>query len=421
VTCRLRRALAALGLVWPLLGGAALDLRGELDVQGAFLDNSADSLDAALGEGSRRDLDLRLRLMASGVLASGWGLDIAWLGEARRGGDVALARRQRGAEPPALVDPQRTSLLRLGHTLTDRGNSYGAQRLDRLAVSYSGAQLVVRLGRQALTWGGGLVFHPMDLFNPFPPDATYTTYKPGTDMLYGQWLLDSGADLQGVLVPRRDAATGRLRASQSSAGLKWHGLLDPDLQLGLDLLLAQDYGDRVLGLALSGPAGGATWTLELVPTLREGGDLPISLLVNGQYAWDWGGRGVTGYLEYFRNGFGVGGDGHAWSGLPQPLRERLARGQLFTLSRDYLAAGVDLQWSPLLSLKPTGILDLDGGSALLLGQAIYSLSQNTSLTCGLQWAWGRRGTDYGGLETAPGSGIYAVPARQLYGRLTWYF
>ncbi len=73
-----------------------------------------------------------------------------------------------------------------------------------------------------------------------------------------------------------------------------------------------------------------------------------------------------------------------------------------------------------MDLKPSVIANLDDGSALLIGQAIYSAGQNTSVTFGYQWGLGRRGTEYGGMETAPGSGIYVTPADRIYGRLTWY-
>ena len=34
-----------------------------------------------------------------------------------------------------------------------------------------------------MSWGNGLVFQPMDLFNPFTPTAVDRDYKPGNDLL----------------------------------------------------------------------------------------------------------------------------------------------------------------------------------------------------------------------------------------------
>ena len=36
---------------------------------------------------------------------------------------------------------------------------------------------VVCVGRQAVTWGNGLIFNPMDLFNPFSPVDIERDYK----------------------------------------------------------------------------------------------------------------------------------------------------------------------------------------------------------------------------------------------------
>jgi len=415
-------SLAILYATVSLAVHAQTGFKGELDLESSAARNAGNSLDAALGEGRRWDQHGWLRLMWSDASASGWGLNIAYLGQLRQGGGVVLARRQRRFFPAWSIDPQRSALLRLRDSLADRGQYRVSQRLDRLALSYSSAHLVLRVGRQALTWGGGLVFHPMDLFNPFSPNATYTAYKPGADMLYGQWLFDSGMDVQAVVVPRRNPNTGRLASEQSSAGLQWHGFIGQQQQLGINVLLAQDYRAKVLGIAVNGALSGATWTAEIVPTRLLGGGVRTAVLLNTQYAWSWGGRNVNGYIEYFHNGFGVRVADPTLASLPQWLVKRLVRGEVFTVSKNYLATGIDIQWTPLLTLKPTVISNLDDGSALLIGQVVYSLTQNTSVTAGFQWGFGGRLAEYGGgLETARNSGIFVAPADRVYARFTWYF
>jgi hypothetical protein len=395
--------------------------KGELNVEASRSRNAGNSLDAALGERRHTDTDAWLRLMWSGETTSGWSLDTAYVAELRQGGGVALTRREHEALPASYVDSATTAPLLLTRTVSDHGERNSTQRIDRLSLGYSGNHLVLRIGRQALTWGSGLVFHPMDLFNPFAPDATYTAYKPGSDMIYGQWLFDSGADVQGVIVPRRDPATGHVAADQASSGIKWHGFLDRDGRLGADLMLARDYRSKVLGLGLSGSAAGAALTAEIVPTQLPDGGWRTSLLANAQYAWTWGEHNVSAYVELFRNGFGLEGRSHDLTDLPTDLAERLARGEMFTVSRNYLAAGIDLQWTPLFDLKPTLIANLDDSSTLFVAQAIYDLSQYTAVTAGLQWGHGDRGSEYGGLATNPGAGIYVSPAQRIYARFTWYY
>lgn len=415
-----RIAILALLLACAAAAPAMAQLRSELKLQDTGYSNRRQSLDASLGERNRSDRSLKLRLMWKHAFAgSGWSLDSAWQLDADQGGEVRLERRLRQAFPELSTDAQRRNWWPLSRTISDSGAHRASQRMDRLSLDYAGEHLVLRLGRQALTWGSGLVFRPMDLFNPFAPDATDTEYKPGSDMLYGQWLFDDGSDLQAVLVPRRDPVDRRLSGASSAGGIKWHRQLGPRQTLGLDLMLARDGHADVLGAALGGAWGGASWNLEAVPTRLRDGAVRTSLLANMQYAWSWHGRNVNGYAEVFRNGFGVG-DRRPLRNLPPALLQRLARGELFTLSRHYLALGASVQWSPLLALRPGLIGNLDDGSKLLSGQAVYSLAQDVALTAGLVWPLGRYGSEYGGVTIAPGMPVYASPARSIYLRLTWY-
>ncbi len=416
-----RVLLIALCLVLSAHESVQAGFRGEIDMETGYATNAGDSLDTTLGERNHWDQSLMVRLMWSGTVASGWNLDTAYLADACYGGGVELLRKEQTNNPIFPVDPDQISLWHLNHILTDHDQTFTEHRLDRLSLGYSGTHLVMRIGRQALTWGSGLVFHPMDLFNPFAPNATYTTYKLGTDMLYGQWLFNSGADLQGVIVPHRDPKTGSLTDNQSSAGVKWHGFVGENHTIGIDLLLAQNYQTQVLGAGASGAIGGATWTTEAIPIHLDGNSLLTSFLTNVQYAWIWNEKNINGYIEYFHNGFGVSGTDRTLSSLPASLTERLVRGELFTVSSNYIGAGINVQWTPLFTLNPSIISNLDDRSMLLIGQAVYSLSQNTNITYGFQWGLGSHGTEYGGLQTAPDSGIYVTPANQAYIRLTWYF
>ena len=408
-----------------LLAGAATapamaQLRTEVKLENSAYANRGQSLDASLGERSRSDRSLKLRLMWKHAFAgSGWSLDSAYQLDVDQGGEVRLQRLLRQAYPELDANTQRRNWWPLSRTISDSANHRASQRLDRMTLDYAGEHLVLRIGRQALTWGSGLVFRPMDLFNPFAPDATDTEYKPGSDMLYGQWLFGDGSDMQAVLVPRRDPVDRKLSGASSAAGIKWHRQLGPEQTLGLDLMLARDGHADVLGAALGGGWGGASWNLEAVPTRLRDGRVRTSLLANMQYAWSWHGHNVNAYAEVFRNGFGVN-DRRPLQDLPPALLERLARGELYTLSRHYLALGASVQWSPLLALRPGLIGNLDDGSKLFSGQAEYSLGQDVGLTAGVVWPLGRYGSEYGGLPIAPGVPIFASPARSIYLRLTWY-
>jgi hypothetical protein len=53
-------------------------------------------------------------------------------------------------------------LFSLTHVISDDENRLMYHRLDRLSATYTNEIITVRAGRQAQTWGNGLVFNPMD-------------------------------------------------------------------------------------------------------------------------------------------------------------------------------------------------------------------------------------------------------------------
>ena len=258
----------------------------------------------------------------------------------------------------------------------------------------------------------------MDLVDPFAPNAVDTEYKPGVDMAYLQVLFDDGSDLQAVAAPRRARAGGPVSGNASTFALHYHRAIGA---IGATVLVARDRADWTLGLGLSGPLGGMTWNAELVPTAEAGGATRVSGLVNISGAGALAGRATTFYAEYFRNGFGVPRGGTALNALPADLSARLTRGQLFTVSRDYLAGGLAWDWTPLATLSPGLIVNLDDGSLYASAEGNWSLSDNTSLRIGVQAPVGPRGTEFGGLPVSGSGAPYSAEPATAYLQLRHYF
>ena len=101
-------------------------------------------------------------------------------------------------------------LLDMTNTLSDSGKFVSLHRFDRLWLGNSSESMVWRAGRQALTWGNGLFFSPFDIVNPFDPATIDAEYKSGDDMLYAQYLKNTGDDVQAAWVVRRDPASGKV-------------------------------------------------------------------------------------------------------------------------------------------------------------------------------------------------------------------
>src|SRR5439155_9861857 len=152
-----------------------------------------------------------------------------------------------------------------------------------------------------------------------------------------------------------------------------------------------------------------------------GGGTRVSFLANISDAKTVFGRNATVFAEYFHNGFGAPGQPYAFATMPPELTDRLARGQLFTTRRDYLAAGVTLEVTPLFNLSPTLICELNDPSAFLLVAGTYSLGDNLTLVGGVQAPLGRRGSEYGGVPLTPGGRSFIAPPARLYVQLRRYF
>ena len=423
-TCRLNPdgwlAAAALALGLGLAGARANAqaadvtnaLNGRIELQDAGSFGRSDSVDAALGAAERNDALANLRLTWEPTWDR-WSLQVHYVVDLEHGPNVshALAEARLTPAPPA-------TLLNLTETLVDQGQLVGHQGLDRLSVAYSAADFVVRVGRQALTWGSGVVFRPMDLFDPFSPSATDPEYKPGTDMLYGQRLFSDGSDLQLILVPRPARRGGPVTTEASSLAMHLHNTL---LGHQTTWLLARDHGDWVAGVGVNGALGGASWNVEVVPTVLRQGGTRVSALANISDATTLFGRNATVFAEFFHNGFGVAGGRYDLADLLRDLLDRLSRGQLFNTRQDYLAAGLTLQVTPLLNLSPTLIANLDDASAFALLAATWSFGDNLTLAAGFQVPIGPARTEFGRLPIAPaGARVLASPG-QIYLQLRRYF
>ena len=317
--------------------------------------------------------------------------------------------------PPVPTDDRRW--WDLTHEISDNDSRVVVQRLDRLHLDYTGDKTVLRFGRQAVSWGNGLIYTPMDFLNPFDPAAVDTEYKVGDDMLYAQYLLDSGNDWQFVSVQRRDE-DDNVSTDVSSTALKFHGF---GLQWEYDLLLAEHYDEFMLG------AGGLLNVGESVVrgdiTLTDGKEEWVtSLVLNWSYSWVWGGHNVSGVAEYFYNGFGLRESDYTAEKIREEtdLVDRIVRGELFTLGRHYVAASLLLELTPLLNVTPNLFVNLGDSSALLQLVMQWDLAQNWQLLGALSAPLGSSGTEYGGLETGVDDLTLEV-GPSLFAQIAWYF
>lgn len=361
--------------------------------------------------------DLRLNFQAD---ADRWSFDGAYQLLVLNGDSVELGRLVPGGTElffPGLPNDDRR-LFDLTHIIEDDGKTAILHRIDRLSVAYMSEKAVIRLGRQVLSWGNGLFYSPMDLVNPFDPAAVDTEYKVGDDMLYSQYLFDNGNDVQFAYVARRNLLDGKVDSDQSTAAIKYHGFVD---EAEFDMLLAQSYGDTVLGFGGSKNVGGSVWTADVVLT-RTDSDTYAQVVTNLTYSWNWFDRNMSGAVEYFFNSFGQRSDAYdplSLAGNPD-LVERVTRGELFSIGRHYLAGSVMIEMTPLWTVTPTLLAGLSDPSALLQLVTNYSMGDNLTFLGSINVPIGPKGSEFGGIDAGQPN-RYLSGGAGLFAQIAWYF
>ena len=324
-----------------------------------------------------------------------------------------------GAGSPSLTLDQTPTgderrLLDLSWDLGGSGRNTLLHRFDRLAVEYRNPRWAVAAGRQAVTWGGGLVFQPMDLFNPFAPTAVDQDYKAGDDMLRVERLFPNGSDLQVLAVARRND-DGDARADASSLAVKYRANVGEN---EVELMASQHYGGQAYGVGLRIPAGGALLRSDIVWAIEDGA-LTLSGVVNADYSFVVAESIVHVFAEYYHNGFGVVRLPKDLRRLPSPLTARVGRGELFNLMRNYVALGTSFRWHFLVNQSVAVIANLHDSSFAVQTSLTFDASDASRLQAGFAKPFGRRGAEFGGVTV--GEGLTVGGGAQGFLRFVYFF
>lgn len=395
------------------------ELGGHIKGRGLADHFSDDSVFGQAGGSTWFDLETDLRVNIS-ARKDEWELQADWQVFASNGDRVEQSRSLSPAGLPGFVgipnDDRR--LMDLTDSIEDDGQFRALHRLDRLSIGYASEKVVLRFGRQAISWGNGLIFSPMDIVNPFDPTIVDTEYKVGDDMAYGQYLLNNGDDVQFSHVFRRDPVTGDSDSDVATTALKYHGILG---DAEIDLLLSRNYDQATFGIGGNKSIGGAVWRGDVVLSDTESGN-KIQLVTNLSYSWVWGGKNMSGVVEYYFSEFGQKSGQYDLTSLAQntELTSRLARGESFTLGRNYLAGGITVEMNPLWLLTPNLFANLDDGSALLQVTTVYSISDNAEFLGAVNLPLGPGGTEFGGISFGQND-LYYSTELSLFAQVAWYF
>ena len=268
-------------------------------------------------------------------------------------------------------------------------------RIDRLNFSLDGDFGRVTMGRQAVTWGNGLLFNPMDIFNPFSPYDTERDYKKGDDMAYFEAFFEKGGNLQLLYVPRRDLQGGSVKFSQSSTAIKYNFFSH---NMEFDFMAARHYEDTLAGMGLVGTLGNAAWRSDVIYTLA-GGSMKenfLSVVMNIDYSWVWFKKNFYGFIEYYYSGLGV--DDYSKVFTEHDLGIRISRGEIFGLGKNYLSSSIRIELNPLVNFNFTAIANLNDPSCLVRPGLTWNAAQNCEITIGANFAIGGKDDEYGQIQ-----------------------
>ena len=258
-------------------------------------------------------------------------------------------------------------------TKTWRDNDRWSTRLhlDRFSLQGGSGALRWAIGRQPYGFGSIVLFSPLDVIAPFPPEIIDSEYRPGVDAVRVDLTTSPGDLYSAVAVFDDDAG----KESYLATGSFNRG--------GVDLLLlggtlrTRNMGGVGLAADLAGLGikGELSWYKGEDAGVPGGdlyGDFPVAALE----LWYRFENDLIVLAEYLHNG----------GGAERPEEYVLAlssatynEGLMTFLGRNYLLLAPSLELHPLLNLALLGIWNLDDDSFMVRPQVALSLGDNLSL------------------------------------------
>lgn len=286
----------------------------------------------------------------------------------------ALAVTQTGTGIPQAVD--------LSWEAVDDDDLLVQLRADRLVVEVEQGPVRAALGRQAITFGHGLFFTPLDLVNPFFPTSVDQEYKPGVDAARVDGWFGTGGQVSVASAYRGDwDRDGMVHAAYAQQTV---GLWD----IGLFGALVQ--GDTVGGLSTAGSIGPVSLHADASFTSpKQDNEDPFVRAVVGAQGTVTPKTQLMGEVYVQTNG---ATDPAAY--LDQMSGPRYQRAELWLAGRTYAALSVSQEIQPMLSGSLFAMANLEDQSALLGPGLAWNVADNATASLGAYVGLGERPVEY---------------------------
>ena len=375
-------------------------LGGQIKASFSGTDYKDNSIQSEFEDGLWFNTDINLRIKSRTFINDNLSFDLHYVFAGSKGDSIQASKffseKYSGSFVSQIFqdnfDSDDARLMDLSSKITQGNDYFLSHRIDRLNLGLDGDFGRMIIGRQAVTWGNGLLFNPMDIFNPFSPYDTERDYKKGDDMACFETFFKRGDDLQLIYVPRRDLQEGNIKFSESSAGVKYHLLLD---DMEFDFMAARHYDDDLVGIGYVGTVGDTILRSDLIYTFagEDTKDDFFSFIVNIDYSWVWFKKNFYGFIEYYYSGVGV--DDYSEAYTDSDLSVRINRGEVYGIGKNYLSSSLRIELSPLVNFSLTAIANLNDPSYLLQPVIAWSAAQNLEVTIGSNLAIGGKDDEYG--------------------------
>ncbi|CUU09627.1 hypothetical protein JGI3_00158 [Candidatus Kryptobacter tengchongensis] len=232
------------------------------------------------------------------------------------------------------------------------------------------------IGRQRISWGTGRIWNPTDLFNPINPADFSKIEKDGADALTMKIYLGNFTDLHFVFNPsdkfKNNNFGFRLRSNLRKIDFSFmSGIFDKRAIAGFD------FAGNFFNAGIRGEAIISADLKNLNSNFTK-----FVLGFDNQFT-----KGLYALIEYYFNGEGK-------TKKEEYEIERLIKGEILNLSKNYVYSSVIYNFNPILSLSLSANKNLNDKSGFISSLIHCSLSDNSELGLGVILFFGDSGDEY---------------------------
>ena len=299
-------------------------------------------------------------------------------------------------------------------SLTGGANHSLIALIDRAQLTYKRDSFRASLGRFPNSWGRGLVFHPLDVFNAFAPTLVDREFKRGNDSLLIEYAFKGGSEFQVLTTVRKRLV--EIRRPSNTFAMKY------SIPIGMaefETVGAIHYGDEIFGFSTALPVADIVLRSDLVRTCLDQADCHISGVLNIDYTFSLLGSPIYIFGEYFYNGIGVKDLSPGYSALSKAHTRRLGRGDLFSLGKNLFAVGAHVSWHPLWNQTITVLTNTNDKSALLQTYLTFAPTDHANVNFGVRLPFADTNEEFGALivdDELTVGGVVGVFAEFIYHR-----